>query len=67
MMGDALALLQSGLGGTDVEALVDLHGVGVHDLAAKGFRELDGKAGLADSARRGIIWCKNLVIFQFGI
>jgi hypothetical protein len=35
MVGDAAALLGRQLGGTDVHPTVELHGVGVDDLAAE--------------------------------
>ena len=39
------------LGGTDVHTLVELHRVGVHDLAAQGAGQRDGQPGLAGGGR----------------
>jgi hypothetical protein len=39
------------LGGADVHALVELHRVGVHDLAAEGAGQLDGQPGLPGGSR----------------
>jgi hypothetical protein len=39
------------LGGADVHALVELHGVGVHHLAVQGAGQGDGEPGLAGGGR----------------
>ena len=39
------------LGGADVHAAVELHGVGVDDLAAEFQGELDGEVGLSGAGR----------------
>jgi hypothetical protein len=48
---DARALLERRLGGPDVEVAVDLHRVGVHDLAAEAQGELDRERRLAGGGR----------------
>ena len=54
MVGHTLHLLMGGLGGADVHAAVDLHGVGGHHLAAPGLGQrhrqlcLAGGGGAAD-------------------
>jgi hypothetical protein len=39
------------LGGADVHALVELHRIGVHDLAVQGAGQRDAQAGLAGGGR----------------
>ncbi len=51
MVGHPGALFGRGLGGADVHAPVDLHGVGRDDLAAESLRELDAEAGFACGRR----------------
>ncbi|KAG7134354.1 hypothetical protein HYQ45_007672 [Verticillium longisporum] len=51
VVGDAAALDSRHLVGDDGEALVQLHGVGVDDLAAEARREFDGEVGLAGAGR----------------
>ena len=57
MVRDAAALGERELGGADVHAAVELHGVGVDDLAAEALGQVEGEVGLAgrgrpDDARR---------------
>ena len=47
MMRDAALLLRRGLGGSNVQASVDLHGVRAEDLSGKLLGELERKLGLA--------------------
>ena len=51
MVGYAASLTQRELGRPDVQAAIELHGVGVHDLAATGLRELEGQRRLAGRGR----------------
>ena len=46
-MRDAAPLVLRQLGGADVHAAVDLHRVGVDDLAAEALGEVEGEVGLA--------------------
>ena len=46
-MGDPAALLAGNLGGADVHSDVELHGVGVHDLATEPLGEVQRETGLA--------------------
>ena len=48
---DAVALGLGLLGGADIHALVELHRVGVDDLAAEHLGQRDGQAGLAGGGR----------------
>ena len=47
VVGDAPLLRPGGLGGADVHAAVDLHGVGGHHLPAEAEGQLRGQGGLA--------------------
>jgi hypothetical protein len=51
VVGDAAPGGLGFLGGADVHALVELHRVGVHDLAVEGAGQFDGEAGLAGGGR----------------
>jgi hypothetical protein len=51
MVGDSPALLDRGLGGADVHAAVELHGIGVDDLAVQLLSEGEGKIRLAAGRR----------------
>jgi len=51
VMRDALAGGRGLLGGADVHALVELHGVGVHHLAAEGAGQAGAEPGLAGGGR----------------
>ena len=51
VMRHALHLLRRDLGGADVHAAVDLHGIAGNDLCVEGFRESDGERCLSDSRR----------------
>ena len=51
MVRDAAALGAGQLGGADVHAAVDLHRVGVDDLAAEPLGEVERQAGLAGRGR----------------
>ena len=48
---DAAALGDGELGGADVHAAVQLHGVGVDDLAAEAFGDVQGQRRLAGAGR----------------
>ena len=48
---DAAALGDGELGGADVHAAVQLHGVGVHDLAAEAFGDVERQLRLAGAGR----------------
>ena len=52
-MGDAVHFRNGGLGGTDVHALVQLHGVSADDLAAQSLGDGDAQCGFACSGRAG--------------
>lgn len=47
MMGNVVAFVERRLGRGDVESFVDLHGVGVDDLAVEPLGQMDGELGFA--------------------
>ena len=51
MVRDAAPLVGRELGGADVHAAVDLHRVGVDDLAAEALREVEREPRLAGGGR----------------
>ena len=51
MMDDALPLVVRKLRGSDIHALVQLHRVGVYNLAVQAMREIDAELRLARSGR----------------
>jgi hypothetical protein len=51
VVGDAAAFRFGGLGGADVHAPVELHRVGVDDLAAERAGQVHGQRGLAGGRR----------------
>ena len=51
VMGDAVSLGRTRLGGPDVHAAIDRHGGGVDDLAAEPLGKSEGETGLAGGSR----------------